>query len=217
MQLADHQNPRSLASRMRRRRLEMIVELAADFRPPVRVLDVGGTESFWLSAGDALYSNLAITLLNLEAVEVSDPKMTSVAGDGRDMSEIDTDAFDIVFSNSVIEHVGGHAERVRMANEIRRTGRSYFVQTPSRFFPLEPHFHVPMFQFFPLRVRAELLHRYDLGWQQKEPDYDRALQAVTGVDLLGRRQLQALFPDAELETERFLGLEKSLIAVKRLS
>ena len=70
-------------------------------------------------------------------------------GDAVDMPGISDGAFDVVFSNSVIEHVETYENQRRMAAEIRRVGRRYFVQTPNRHFPLEPHFLVPGFQLLP--------------------------------------------------------------------
>ncbi|HWS70973.1 MAG TPA: class I SAM-dependent methyltransferase, partial [Thermoanaerobaculia bacterium] len=64
-------------------------------------------------------------------------------------------------SNSVLEHV---ADMPAMAREIRRVGRRWYVQTPNRWFPVEPHFLVPFFQFLPIATRAWLLTRFDLGW-----------------------------------------------------
>ena len=53
-----------------------------------------------------------------------------------------SDAFDLVYCSSVIEHVEP-ARRAAFAAELRRVGRGWFVQTPAFGFPLEPHSLLP--------------------------------------------------------------------------
>jgi SAM-dependent methyltransferase len=122
--------------------------------------------------------------------------------------------FDIVYSNSVIEHVGAIDQMVRMASEVRRVGRRYFVQTPYRYFPVEPHFVFPMFQFLPLSIRTLLVQNFNLGWIARQPDRKQAANEVRSINLLSRRELQSLFPDGQMMEERLLGLTKSLIIQK---
>ena len=90
-------------------------------------------------------------------------------------------AFDIVFSNAVIEHV---KNQEGFAREIRRTGRSYFVATPNRWFPLETHSKLPFVHYLPHNIAWKIvasLSRY---------------KAETW--LLSPRKLRRLFPDATL-------------------
>ena len=115
---------------------------------PVRILDVGGTEGYW-KMGKLNDDQVFVTLLNLTQVDVTMPNMTSIAGDARKIQESDL-SFDIVFSNSVIEHVGTYKDQMQMAKEVHRIGKHYFVQTPNKYFPLEPHFLFPFFQFLPI-------------------------------------------------------------------
>lgn len=215
MGLADLRNPNSLASRMRRRRHQLFLEVVASIPKPISVLDVGGTVAFWSSLGESTGKDFDVTLMNLEPCLNEVPGFNFAEGDARDLREYRDGQFDMVFSNSVIEHVGDYADMQRMADEVRRVGRFYMVQTPNRYFPIEPHFHVPLFQFLPARLRAEMLMRRDLGWVKREPELEEALQIVNGVKLIGRSQMQAIFPDATIHMERFLGFGKSLIAVRR--
>ena len=119
------------------------------------------------------------------------------------MPEFGDDSFDLVFSNSVIEHVGGPADQQAMADEIRRIGRRWVLQTPSRWFPVEPHFLFPYFNFLPLRVKVFLLQRVRLGWAQA-PSVDAAAAEARarGVQLVPLRRLRAMFPDGELHRGR---------------
>jgi hypothetical protein len=99
-----------------------------------------------------------------------------------------------------------------MANEIKRVGKRYFVQTPNRHFPLEPHFLVPGFQFMPLKLRAWLVSHFDVGWYRRIPDRAKARAEVESISLLTHRDLRRLFPEARIYRERLMGLTKSFVA-----
>jgi hypothetical protein len=112
----------------------------------------------------------------------------------------------------VIEHVGGIEDQSKMANEIRRVGRRYFVQTPNAYFPIEPHFLVPGFQFMPAQMRALLLTKARLGWMPREPSLSKALETVSSIRLLTTAEMRHLFPEAKIYKERFFGMTKSIVA-----
>jgi SAM-dependent methyltransferase len=210
--LADTSDPNSLSNRFRRGRFERFAELLASVPRPVWVLDVGGTASFWDHMRGLAGDDVNVVVLNLRAedLEAADGVGT-VAGDATDLSQYDDDAFDVVFSNSVIEHVGDLAAQRRMADEVRRTGRRYWVQTPNRWFPIEPHFLFPFFGVLPVPVRTWMIRHFDLGWRHKERDRVAARRVAESVRLLHRRELRARFPDAQVERERFLGFTKSWV------
>jgi SAM-dependent methyltransferase len=209
--LADNRDPHSLASRMRAKRHEMFTSLLDGLPRPLRILDVGGTKAVWESMGLTDRPDVQITILNL-ALEKSDySNVRSTTGDARDMRQFSDGDFDVVYSNSVIEHVGDGEHMIRMASEIRRVGKRYFVQTPNRYFPIEPHFLFPMFQFLPIPLRVLLLQNFSLGWISRESDRQRAEEAVRSVNLLSRAELQGLFPDGTMVEERLFGLTKSLL------
>ncbi|MBC8844888.1 class I SAM-dependent methyltransferase, partial [Escherichia coli] len=73
-----------------------------------------------------------------------------------DLSEIDDQQFDIVFSNSVIEHLYTWENQEKMAKEVLRVGKYHFIQTPNYWFPIEPHWVFPFFQFLPKSIRIRL-------------------------------------------------------------
>ena len=202
----------SLATALRRKRFALFQALIERLDPPVRILDVGGTEQFWDMMKFAASERIQITLLNTFPVEVSSPHMQSAVGDARDLSQFGDHEFDVVFSNSVIEHVGGIDDQRRMANEIRRVAKFYFVQTPNRGFPIEPHFMFPFFQFLPVPCRAKLLQKFNLGWVARVPEYQNARLVVQSIRLLTRWDLEQMFPEAEIFEERFFGLTKSFVA-----
>ncbi len=213
---ADNSVPNSWASRMRRDRLQQFLATLPHAAGRVRVLDVGGTEGFWANVWNPECERLSITVLNLEGEQSSGRlPVRSCVGDARDLSRFGSAEFDVCFSNSVIEHVGTLADQQKMANEIRRVAKGYFVQTPYRYFPLEPHFHFPGWAQLPMWCRAALHRRLNLGWMRAEPDSLKARMDVEQIRLLSIREFRLLFPDGEILMEKVGPLLKSMIAVRR--
>ncbi|MEO8578366.1 MAG: class I SAM-dependent methyltransferase, partial [Gemmatimonadales bacterium] len=153
-----------------------------------------------------------VTLLNVEHQPVTSSKFVSAAGDARAMPQFAAGSFDVVFSNSVIEHVGSYDQQRAMAAEIRRVGKRYWVQTPNKRFPLEPHFLFPFFQYLPSAVRTQLVNRFDVGWYKRIPDLAAARAEVDSIQLLTKRKFAALFPGATIHSEKIGGLTKSFVA-----
>ena len=212
--LADSHQGDSLAVRLRRKRFSWFQELLASHAPPIRILDVGGAEDFWQKMEMLDVGGVSILLLNLEPAPAPRSRnIEAITGDARDLARFEDDSFDIVFSNSVIEHVGDFSDQQRMADEIRRVGRSYFVQTPNRYFPIEPHFLFPFFQFLPREVQIFVLTHFSIGWAPKAKDRQEAENRAASIRLLTRRECTRLLPGATLYRERFLGLTKSLVLV----
>jgi hypothetical protein len=210
--LVDSRSPGSLAASLRRRRFARFLELIEGCKRPVSILDVGGDEGFWRSMGLAGDMDYRITLLNRYEARTRSENCESLVGDATSMPELGDREFDAVFSNSVIEHVGDFEAQRAMAREIQRVGKSYFVQTPNRYFPIEPHFLVPLFQFLPVPLRVALVRRFDLGWYRRIPDAAGARRHVLAHRLLCAAEMRQLFPCAALEREKLCGLTKSLIA-----
>lgn len=138
----------------------------------------------------------------------------AVVGDARDLSRFRNEKFDICFYNSVIEHVGNLGDQMQMAREIHSFAPHYFVQTPYRNFPLEPHFHVPGWAMLPVSLRTELHRSFYLGWVKAEPDYLRAKLDIEQIRLLNVREFTALFADEKIVREWIGPFLKSLIAVR---
>lgn len=183
--------------------------------PETRVLDVGGTPDCWRW----LPVLPRLVFLNTPRAKEEVGEATEwVAGDGRLLPFADR-AFDIVFSNSVIEHVGDAESQRRFADEVSRVGRAYWVQTPNRWFPVEQHLLTPLIHWLPARWQATLVPRFTVWGLIARTTPDRRqfyLQHyLTEVKLLDERELRELFPAARVIRERFCGWTKSLIAVAR--
>ena len=211
---ADNTNGQSISVRLRRQRFQILLNMLRDIPRPVTILDIGGRQKYWEMMGLDLLRNpdLQITLLNTEAQSVSLANFSAVSGDGRSMPQFSDKQFAIVFSNSTIEHVGPLEDQERMSQEVRRVGKKYYVQTPNRYFPIEPHFIFPFFQFFPVSWRAWLLQHFNLGWYSKIPDREQALTEVTRIRLMTKTELERIFPDANIFEEKVCGMTKSFVA-----
>jgi hypothetical protein len=211
--LADDVSSKSFANNLRNRRFQLFEAFVASMRRPISILDVGGTNAFWEQRGWADSDQFQITTLNLFAEEKRFKNIEPVAGDATNLNGFSNKTFDVVFSNSVIEHLFTLENQQRMASEVQRVGKSYWVQTPNYWFPMEPHFHMPGWQWLPVQTRVAILQRKRCGWRGPCKDPIQARQLVTEVRLLRRRELVELFPGGEIVAERFGGLVKSWTAV----
>jgi len=208
---ADNTNQQSLAYQFRFKRFLFFRFLLDKLPKPVSILDIGGTQDYWNMMGFS-DERIQITLLNLEVQPVSGNSFVSVKGDATDLSAYADRSFDIVYSNSVIEHLFTKGAQQRMADEVRRVGKNYFIQTPNYYFPVEPHWVFPFFQFLPVNVRVWMTMHLNLGHIGRIEDRVAAARQVKEVRLLTGEELQKLFPGSEMYEERFLGLTKSLVA-----
>ena len=201
---------RFLSSIFRKKRLSFFHKLISGLEKPVKLLDVGGNHTIWKMMQ---FKDINVIILNNpDVIKASLPYLKYVAGDARDMSQFKDKEFDLVFSNSVIEHVGSRKDQKKMADEIRRVGKRYFIQTPNRYFPIEPHFLFPFFQFLPLRLSSFLLMNFDLGFYTKASDYTSAVELIKSINLLDKKSLLELFPEAKIYEEIVLFFTKSFTA-----
>lgn len=176
-----------------------------------RILDVGGTPETWLQ----LDVRPRVTLLNTPRThEELAAAPAWVAGDGRSLPFRDA-AFDVVFSNSVIEHVGDAASQQHFASEVMRVGRAYWVQTPNRWFPVEQHLLTPFLHWLPKPLQRRIVPQFTVWSALVRPTPDRRdfylRHYLDEVRLLSAYDLRRLFPTARLIRERFCGWTKSLI------
>ena len=174
------------------------------------IVDVGGAPRTWLD----LPCRPRVTVVNLAPPAGPVPSWVRFdTGDATRLPYADG-AFDIAFSNSVIEHVGDLAAQRRMAAELRRVAGCYYLQTPARSFPFEPHYLTPFVHWLPMSVRRRLLRNLSVwGWITR-PSPDDVDHAVTSIRLLSLRELRELFPDATILRERVAWMTKSWTVVK---
>lgn len=177
-------------------------------RSEARIIDLGGTPDMWELDLDPTITNLDITLLNLPGMwrDWSPPfrhRYRFIEADACGELPFTVHEFDIAFSNSVIEHVGDLQQQQAFAKTVRRLAPSYWVQTPSIWFPLESHCNLPFWWFYPAWLQQAWIRR----WQRQKREFKWQQMQTTCV--LRLRQLQALFPDASIYTEYVAGFPKS--------
>lgn len=216
--LADDAAHGSVSHSHRSRRFDAFARLVDDVAHqngrPVRILDIGGTNAFWEQRGWGGRESVRLVLVNLDLEPRLHPNIEAHVGDATDLGEFADHSFDVVFSNSVIEHLGSFERQAAMAAEVRRLAPVYWVQTPNFWFPVEPHFLTPGWHWLPLRLRIALLRRRRWGWRGPCPDPEKAKALVTEIRLMRRNELRNLFPDAVVNEERIGPLVKSFVAVR---
>lgn len=189
---------------MRKRRMSSFMS-SMQVKENAKILDLGGQPMIWSSVNP----KLNITILNLPGIArqhyQSHHNITFVEGDACNVIGYEDRSFDIVFSNSVIEHVGDSNKQTEFAREVMRLGTCYWIQTPSKYFPIEAHSGMPFWWFYPQGFRQFLISR----WRRKLPAWT---EMVEGTRVIAASQLRALFPKSTLKTERVLGIPKSYVA-----
>ena len=201
MRLAD-----SIALRSRERKLRLFLEELRP-SPTTTVLDVGADE-LGFGEGDGCGTlNFfeerypwpeRITALGLHdgaGFRSRYPQIPYVQGDACALP-FEDGAFDIVFSNAVIEHVGDRERQRVFAAEAIRVGRRAFITTPNRRFPVEVHTRLPLVHWLPDAISHPV---YRATGKEIGPE----------VELLTRGSFAALFPGRV----RIVSLGLSLVAI----
>jgi SAM-dependent methyltransferase len=196
----------AISLRSRRRKLELFLE---ELQPTASttVLDVGADELAFGEGGGCATLNFfeelypwpeRVTALGLHdgaGFRARYPLIRYVQGDACELPFADGE-FDIVFSNAVLEHVGGRERQRRLVSEALRVGRQAFVTTPNRRFPIEVHTRLPFVHWLPARL-ADVV--YDLTGKGFAKE----------IDLLSKRSLGSLFPGRV----RIVDLGLTLVAI----
>ncbi len=198
----------SLGDRFRAKRFRFFEKCISNLDKPITILDVGGTQSFWINRECANNLDIRITLLNLSRTEVEWTNMKSIEGNATDLSQFQDNEFDVVFSNSVIEHLYTFENQKKMKSECVRVGKYHFIQTPNKYFFMEPHFRLPFFNFFPKRLALTILTRTPFS-HGKKWEAEKASQWLNEIRLLSKGELRQLFLDSSIYTEKFLIFDKS--------
>lgn len=171
----------------RRKKVQMFFD-ALTPTPSDSLLDIGGsigmTGEFSRLYGFFTY----VSTLNLEPEPVGSGHATFIKGDACEMP-FPSASFDYVFSNAVIEHVGDFERQRRMANEIVRVARKgYFITTPNRHFPIDPHSYLPFYHLLSLATRRRLAQGVLKSYLGQHEEYW----------MLSARQMRELFPLAKI-------------------
>jgi len=208
-----HSVTRIFMQRFRPARARQIKALFPEIAQQAAVLDVGGTWRWWK---DMQPCTSQITIVNLDATHQSEVEQAGyrfMAADGCALPFADQ-SFDLSFSNSVIEHVGDASARQRFAHEMLRCGRSLYLQTPNKWFFVEPHLIAPFIHWLPFALTRRLVRWCSIwGWVNR-PDQATIDAFLKDINLVDRTELEALFPGCQIGAEKFLGMTKSFIVTR---
>ena len=209
--IADNTNSQSLSHQFRNKRFQFFLSILKHLPKPLSILDIGGTVEFW----KAMHFNepdVTITLLNLESPPIVEYPFKAIRGNATNLGSIKNNAFDLVFSNSVIEHLYSWENQQKMAAEVLRVAKWHFIQTPNYWFPVEPHWVFPCFQYLPKKLQIWLTQHFSLGHIPQQKDLDKAKEQVDEIKLLTKGEMKSLFPNSTIYSEKFFGLNKSFVA-----
>ena len=203
--------PGSWGHQRRERRAQWLTETFPQLAD-MSVVDLGGRISFWTQLP---VRPKHVHVVNLEEAPAEIPEWAEIShGDACALPPgIAARRYDLAFSNSVIEHVGGHERRLRFAESVHMLAPAHWVQTPYRYFPVEPHWIAPGMQFLPVAARREVARKWPLAYTPGRTR-EEALTRVLWTELVDKTQMRAYFPDSTLRLEKVAGLTKSLIAWK---
>ncbi|MFE9773383.1 class I SAM-dependent methyltransferase [Streptomyces sp. NPDC005931] len=212
--IADPSRPGSLAHSARSRRWQELLRWFPDLAD-MRVLDLGGTPASWRCAPVRPAQVVTVNPDRHTALQ-TEPGITPIVADACTLSLPDhmaSERFDLVYSNSVLEHVGGHYRRRQFADTVHRHGTHHWVQTPYRYFPVEPHWLFPGLQWLPITARIAVSRHWPFGHVPRA-GRAQATRHVQEVELLSLTEMRSYFPASRIWVERFAGLPKSLVARK---
>ncbi len=208
--LTDSNDSGSLAAKARARRWLLLAETFPSLSE-MSVIDLGGVATEWRWAP---VRPRQLTVVNLFE-QPPDGNAEVMVGDACALpASLLARRFDLVFSNSVIDQVGGHYRRLQFAETVKALGERHWIQTAYRYFPIDAETLFPIQPLLPLRARAAVTRRWPLGHRHADSELDSILLNLS-IDGLSKTALRAYFPESEIVSERVLGLVKSLIAVQR--
>jgi hypothetical protein len=199
----------SWASNLRDKRNREFIRRFPDLSM-MNVIDLGGTVQWWINFPVRPHT---VKVVNLEIEETHTSGITTHRGDACSVDVDELGSFDLVFSNSLIEHVGGADRRLALSQVVRKLANKWWIQTPYRYFPIEPHWVFPGQQWLPLAARARIARHWHFGHMQSD-SYHQAVSDCLNTELISKTEMSFLFNDSEIWPEKFMGLTKSLVAIR---
>jgi SAM-dependent methyltransferase len=185
-------NATSISSKNRKRKYKLFLETIKPSEKDT-ILDVGfaNTEDSpvenYLEKTYPYHTN--ITALGTESDNIfkkNYPDIKTVIYEGR-IFPFEDNAFDIGWSNAVLEHVGNETQQILFLKELRRTCKKIYFTTPNRWFPFEVHTKLPFLHWLPKKLFDRLLSKTSLKWAIGDYMY-----------LLSKKKLKTLLKKAEI-------------------
>jgi hypothetical protein len=206
--------------RTRERRARLFFERIAWLARPAHVIDLGGAADFWRTWGLGEGDGLIVTLVNNHESDTDHVSgelpffMQEISADAAELDARALGRHDLVFSNSMLEHLPDAEGRARLCRNIEASGRPYFIQVPNKYSPIDPHFPHPLVPFFgayPQPLKALLMTASGLGAGKRSGSYADAVKRLRHYNPLCASDLKRLFPSGTLLKEQTFGLTLSLV------
>ncbi len=158
----------NFSAKLRNERMNLFIELLINskFEREIKILDIGGTNYFWDLWLKKIPIPIDLTILNISQEVTKGYK--SIILDANELYKLENLDYDVVFSNSLIEHLTTYENQIKFAETVQRISKKHFIQTPAFIFPLEPHFLFPFFHWFSKKIRVFLVQHFNLGWYKKQ-------------------------------------------------
>ena len=183
-----------------------------------KVLDVGAEANFNSKKDiqfiDSYPWKSIVSVVNISSEQISVfnknyPEIEAVVSDACELPWPDKH-FDIVYSNAVIEHVGNFERQQKMAAEIMRVGKRWFVTTPNRWFPFEFHMRLPFVTWLPGNGYLWIGNIIAYNHVKKKYTFGRK---ISGLRLMSARELKKCFPGSKIIKQRVTFMPETLIVV----
>jgi hypothetical protein len=183
-------------STVARRRVHDLFLQAMQPKPQDRILDIGTSDDTGLEANmlEQLYpcreKLTCASLTDGQSILATYPGVRHVRILAGEPLPFAANAFDIVYSNAVLEHVGSLVRQQSFIAEFCRVAPRRFLTVPSRGFPIESHTCLPLIHYLPKSFFRRLLRntRYDY-WSHEE-----------NLNYISVAEIRALWPDARPPT-----------------
>jgi len=203
----------NFSAKLRNERMNLFIELLINskFEREIKILDIGGTNYFWDLWLKKIPIPIDLTILNISQEVTKGYK--SIILDANELYKLENLDYDVVFSNSLIEHLTTYENQIKFAETVQRISKKHFIQTPAFIFPLEPHFLFPFFHWFSKKIRVFLVQHFNLGWYKKQVNLLEPEKLVDEIRILKKKELKDMFPNSEIITEKIFFITKSYIVV----
>ena len=206
-------------------RSTLFKEFLSSIAPPVRIIDLGGTVSMWERWGLSADDRLRIDLANNFSMDVNNKdnlskssNISKVTVDVTTLTTSDYQRYDVIFSNSMLEHLADFEQQRSVAREIVESRRPYFIQVPNKYCLVDPHFAHPLAPFYaawPRSFQTRMLRISGLNGGARARSHAQAEHRLKFYYPLSKSDMSSLFSDAEVLVERNFGMSMSIVALRR--
>ncbi len=176
------------------------------------ILDIGSTSDVSTSSNAFLKFFDAPKIISVSDQEITKatrnkfPHVDFIYGDGLNLS-IESSSFDLVFSNAVLEHVGGVKNVSKFIHEAVRVARKEVILiTPNRWFPLETHTKLLFVHWLPQRFFRRLLKKIGMDFFAQEENLN-----LLSVKILKKLVAELNIVKYEFKYIKFLGMPSNIV------